>query len=120
MYEQFMRVADGVVVMAVWYHHGDKTIEYISGINPMEFREIEGGDDTHRVSFIPSHDNVYVGVGAHEFYRSPGLFPENPELNYQTANIPTLVRYYYRCRGIDNLSIQCLVGNKWMGHQRES
>lgn len=89
MYEQFIRVTDGIVVMAVWYHHGDKTIEYIPGIDPEQFRPKKDGDDTHRVSFIPSQDSVYIGVNGHEFFRDPGALGGakflDPELHYQTA-----------------------------------
>lgn len=90
MYEQFIRVSDGVVAVAVWYHHGDKTIEYVTGINPGQFRPVDGDDDTHKVSFIPSHDTVYVGANSHEFYRDQPFLFGDLELQYQTTNIPNM------------------------------
>lgn len=90
MYEQFVRISDGVIVMAVWYHHGNKSIEYVAGIDPEDFRSIGGDDDDDLVSNIPSHDTVYVGLGSHEFYPVPvPLYPDD-ELQYQTTDVPNI------------------------------
>jgi len=90
MYEQFIRVGDRVVVMAVWYNHGDKSIEYISGTDPSNFRTVGGDDEKYLVSFIPSRDTVYVGYNDHEFYRKRLFVPPDPVLHYQTTNIPNM------------------------------